>query len=96
MKCAVAFTWSDATEERRGIRRSPTVLRRSSLGTAPAVAIVLALASSTNAQVIPSTSEEMAPPWNAQRMFEPSSLPDLTDPNSREDPRVKRMQKGLR
>jgi hypothetical protein len=67
--------------------RSAPALRRCRLGIAPApaIAIVLGLASSASAQVIPSTNEEMAPPWNAQRIFEPSSLPDLTDPNSREE-----------
>jgi hypothetical protein len=51
----------------------------------PAAAIVLGLVSPANAQVIPSTNEEIAPPWNAQRIFEPSSQPNLTDPDSREE-----------
>ena len=34
---------------------------------------------------IPWTKEEMASPWNAQRIFEPSSQPDLTDRESREE-----------
>jgi hypothetical protein len=52
---------------------------------APAAAIVLGLASPANAQVIPSTNEELAAPWNVQRIFEPSSLPTLTDRDSREE-----------
>jgi hypothetical protein len=102
MRCAGAFSWSNATEQRRATSRSATVLRRSGLrlAPAPAVVIVLGLASSANAQVIPSTNEDMAPPWNAQRIFEPSSLPDLTDPNNREEippedmPVKKRQQPG--
>jgi hypothetical protein len=44
---------------------------------------VLGLVSPANAQVIPSSNEELTPPWNAQRIFEPSSRPNLTD--SREE-----------
>jgi hypothetical protein len=51
----------------------------------PAAAIVLGLVSPANAQIIPSTNEDVASPWNAQRIFEPSSRPDLTDPESREE-----------
>ena len=51
----------------------------------PAAAIVIGLASPASAQVIPSTNEEVAPPWNAQRIFEPSSLPELTDRDNREE-----------
>src|SRR6266851_10132889 len=87
MKCAFAFSWLDASEERREISRSAASLRRCGLkiAPAPAAAIVLGLVSPANAQVIPSTAEEVAPPWNAQRIFEPSSLPNLTDPDSREE-----------
>lgn len=35
--------------------------------------------------MIPSTTEDVAPPWNAQRVFEPSSLPELTRPEDSED-----------
>jgi hypothetical protein len=67
--------------------RSANPLRRCGLriAPAPAAAIMISLASPANAQVIPSGSEEVAPPWNAQRIFEPSSLPSLTDPDSREE-----------
>lgn len=102
MKGAVAISRLAATAGRRGISRSATALLRGGLGIAPAPAVVmmLGLASSANAQLIPSTNEEMAPPWNAQRIFEPSSLPDLTDPNNREEippedmPVKKRQQPG--
>jgi hypothetical protein len=87
MKCGFAFSWLDAGEERRGISRSATSLRRCGLKIAPvpAAAIVLGLVSPANAQVVPSASEEIAPPWNTQRIFEPSSRPNLTDPDSREE-----------
>ena len=52
---------------------------------APVVAILLGLGSPANAQAIPWTREEIASPWNAQRIFEPSGLTDLTDPASREE-----------
>jgi len=55
------------------------------IASAPATAILLGLGSFANAQAIPWTTEEMASPWNAQKIFEPSSLPDLTDPNNREE-----------
>src|ERR1700730_10839355 len=87
MNYAFAFSWLDATEDRRWVPRSAAALRRTGLKIAPgpAAAIVLGLVSPANAQVIPSTNEEVAPPWNAQRIFEPSSLPSLTDPDSREE-----------
>jgi hypothetical protein len=50
--------------------------------------------------MIPSASEEVAPPWNTQRIFEPSSLPDPKDSDSREEvppedmPVKKRQQPG--
>ena len=52
---------------------------------APVVAILLGLGASANAQAIPWTKEEIASPWNAQRIFEPTAPPDLSDPNSREE-----------
>src|SRR5258708_11971339 len=87
MKCAFAFSWVGATEARRGISRSATSRRRRGLkiAPAPAAATVLGLAPPANAQVIPSTNEGVAAPWNAQRIFEPSSRPKLTDPDSREE-----------
>jgi hypothetical protein len=87
MKCAFAFSWSGTSDERREISRSGATLRRSGLRITPgpAAAIVLGLVSPANAQVIPSSNEELTPPWNAQRIFEPSSRPNLTDPDSREE-----------
>jgi len=67
---------------------------------APAAAILLGLGSSANAQAIPWTNGEFASPWNAQKIFEPSSLPDRTDPDNREEippedmPVKKRQQRG--
>ncbi|MGY3608738.1 outer membrane beta-barrel protein [Bradyrhizobium sp. Leo121] len=34
--------------------------------------------------MLPWPNEEVAPPWNAQQIFEPSPLPKLTDPDTRE------------
>ncbi|MBA2401294.1 MAG: outer membrane beta-barrel protein [Bradyrhizobium sp.] len=70
------------------------------IASAPATAILLGLGSPACAQAIPWTTEEMASPWNAQKIFEPSSLPDLTDPDNREEvppedmPVKKRQQPG--
>ncbi len=76
MKCGFAFSRLDANGERRcGLKIAP----------APAAAIVLGLVSPANAQVIPTTTEQVAAPWNAQRIFEPSPPPNLTDPDSREE-----------
>jgi hypothetical protein len=82
--------------------RSVRVLDRCrfSLVPAPAFAILLGLGSSANAQAIPWTSGEFASPWNAQKIFEPSALPDRTDPETREEippedmPVKKRQQPG--
>lgn len=62
--------------------------------------LLLICASPSNAQVIPSTNELLEPPWNAQRVFEPSPLPDLTDKSEGKDipiedlPVIKRQQPG--
>ncbi|WP_299805329.1 outer membrane beta-barrel protein [Tardiphaga sp.] len=45
----------------------------------------MALASSASAQVIPSTTDIVAAPWNAQKVFEPSGLLDLTPIDSRDE-----------
>lgn len=66
----------------------------------PATALVLGFASPSNAQAIPTTPELMTSPWNAQRIFEPSSLLDMTDPDTRDEiqpedmPVRKRQQPG--
>jgi hypothetical protein len=59
---------------RRGLKIAP----------APAAAIMLGLVSPANAQVVPTTIEGVAPPWNAQQIFDPSTLPVLSDPGSGE------------
>jgi hypothetical protein len=86
MKGPSLFSWSDGTGGRRGVSRSAASLGRHRLkiSTTPAVAIVLGLISPANAQVVPSTNEEIAPPWNAQQIFYPSTLPVLADPDSSE------------
>lgn len=62
--------------------------------------LMLSVASRADAQVVPSTFELVDPPWNAQRVFEPTPLPDLTDRDNREEvppedmPVMKRQQPG--
>ena len=74
--------------------------RRFNILPASAIPILLGLGSSANAQAIPWINGEFASPWNAQKIFEPSSLPDLTDPDTREEippedmPVKKRQQPG--
>ena len=97
-----AFAWLNATEENGGQLRAAGALGRSSFVILPGsvAAILLGLGSSANAQAIPWTNGETASPWNAQRIFEPSSLPDRTDPDNREEippedmPVKKRQQPG--
>lgn len=104
MKCVVALTALNEAEthERLGKlprRRGPKIARLKAARW-PATALMLGLASPSNAQVIASTTEQIAAPWNAQRVFEPSSLPDLTDPEMRDEiqpedmPVRKRQQPG--
>ncbi|WP_213774050.1 outer membrane beta-barrel protein [Bradyrhizobium sp. dw_78] len=83
MKCAFVFSRVTAGKT---IARPAKSLRRPGLTLAPvpAAAVLLGLATPANAQVIPTTTEEVTPPWNAQRIFEPSPLPVLTDPENRE------------
>jgi hypothetical protein len=47
-------------------------------------AIVLGLASPARAQAVPTTTEATAAPWNAQRIFDPTPLPELAAPDDRE------------
>ena len=49
------------------------------------VLVLAALISPSDAQVIPLTQETVMPPWNAQQIFEPTILPQLTDPDTRDD-----------
>jgi hypothetical protein len=97
-----ALAWLNASDESGERSRSIRVPGRCRfiLLPAPAAAILLGLGSSANAQAIPWTSGEFASPWNAQKIFEPSSLPDRTDPDNREEippedmPVKKRQQPG--
>lgn len=54
----------------------------------PWTAAVVALGAATRAeaQTIPTTTLETAAPWNAQRVFEPSALPTLSDRENTEIP----------
>jgi hypothetical protein len=45
----------------------------------------MTFASTASAQVIPSTTEIIAAPWNAQKVFEPSGLLDLTPIDTRDE-----------
>jgi hypothetical protein len=49
-----------------------------------AAAVLIGLASPASAQAIPTTFDEIASPWNALEVFEPSPSRDLTDEDSRE------------
>ena len=102
MGCRSAFACLNATEgSARRLRATGALGRRSFvILPGPVAAILLGLGSSANAQAIPWTNGETASPWNAQRIFEPSSLPDRTDPDNREEippedmPVKKRQQPG--
>lgn len=87
MGCTFAFARLRTAGNRRDKSHSADRLGRRGLmiAPAPAAAILLGLGTSANAQAIPWINEEMAAPWNAQRIFEPSTLPDMTDPDSREE-----------
>lgn len=87
MGCTFAFARLRTAGKRREKSHSADRLGRRGLmiAPAPAAAILLGLGTSANAQAIPWINEEMAAPWNAQRIFEPSTLPDMTDPDSREE-----------
>src|SRR5262249_44591523 len=80
---ASAFSRANVSE---GTSGSMGAFRHYGLKFAPvSAAVVLGLASSTaKAQVIQTTTDPVAPPWNAQRIFDPSPLPTLTDPGNRE------------
>jgi hypothetical protein len=44
-----------------------------------------AWASKADAQLVPTERETLMPPWSAQQVFEPTPLPLLSDPDTRED-----------
>jgi hypothetical protein len=75
-----------AVDDSKAMRRASSLGRRGlGLATGSATAIVVAFASGANAQVIPSTTEIVAAPWNAQKVFEPSGLLDLTPIDTRDE-----------
>jgi hypothetical protein len=86
MERTTAFGWLNAIGMSGPQSRSVVAFGRCGLKIVPApvTAIVLGLGSSANAQVLPWPNEEVAPPWNAQQIFEPSPLPKLIDPDTRE------------
>lgn len=107
MKSTFALMALDDLEVRPHVAHSSTRTKRDGLKLArlkiakwPATALVLGLASPSNAQVIPSTTEVLTTPWNAQRIFEPSSLPDMNDRSTGDEvqpedmPVKKRQQPG--
>lgn len=107
MKSTVALMALSDTGKRERTMRSVARTSRGGLKLArlkiarwPATAMMLGLASPSNAQVIPSTTELLVSPWNTQRIFEPSSLPDMADRDSRDEiqledmPVRKRQQPG--
>jgi hypothetical protein len=81
--CAFALSRLDASE---GGSRRAKAPRRSGLTFAAllAAATVLGFASRAQAQAIPITTETTASPWNAQRIFDPTPLPELTAADNRE------------
>jgi len=59
--------------------------KRSGLFLASGAAMLAASVSCADAQVIATDQEMVMPPWNAQQVFEPMPLPQLADPDTRED-----------
>ena len=82
-----ALICPEAAPDRKDATRaavSPGRRRKLAIATG-STAIVLGLSSPAAAQVIPSTFEVVAAPWNAQNVFEPYILPDLTPPDARDE-----------
>jgi hypothetical protein len=104
MKSAVALIVLEEIRSRKRAAVSLSLLgsKFAGLRNVPlqATALLLGLAAPSYAQVIPSTTEQLSAPWNAQRVFESSPLPDLTDPETRNEvqpedmPVRKRQQPG--
>jgi hypothetical protein len=104
MKSAVALIVLEEIRSRKRAAVSLSLLGSKFAGLRnvplPATALLLGLAAPSYAQVIPSTTEQLSAPWNAQRVFESSPLPDLTDPETRNEvqpedmPVRKRQQPG--
>jgi hypothetical protein len=80
-----ALTCPDALLDReRSIRPTVSSGREHGIATGLA-ALALGLSSPAGAQVIPSTFEVVTAPWNAQKVFEPAMLPDLTPTDTRDE-----------
>jgi hypothetical protein len=102
MNCTIAFLFFDVVESGRAFSRSvaSTHSRYWKKASWTAFVFVFGFASPSNAQLVPLTSEPVDPPWNAQQIFDPTPLPELTDPDTREDiapedmPVMKRQQPG--
>lgn len=75
------------TERRlhRAVSAPFAVRNRTELWLAFFAAMLVAPISRSVAQVIPTTRDDVVPPWNAQQVFEPTPLPQLADPDTRED-----------
>lgn len=92
MKCSPASIDDDAIAMRSRAIRSVLALRRltrlaprPAVAILPATAILLGIASPANAQAIQNTMDPLGSPWNAQRIFEPSALPELEHRDTRDN-----------
>jgi hypothetical protein len=85
MKCTFASTGPRTIAEREEPLRLVSIARRGlRIVPWPATVIMLGITAPASAQAIPTTTEELASPWNAQRIFEPSALPELDNRDNRE------------
>lgn len=80
-----AYSVLTAIELRRRPRRSDGHGFDRRLVSWSMVIVIIGLSSPSYAQVIPNNFEQTAPPWNAQRVFEPTPLPDLSDADGGEE-----------
>lgn len=67
------------------LHHASVIRARFQTGVPLTVPLLICLASPAQAQVVPLAFTPVAPPWNAQRLFEPTPLPDLLDRDARED-----------
>ena len=85
MKCSPAWMEDDASGMRQPARRTVLAIRRlACFAPAPATAILLGLSSPANAQAIQNNMDPLGAPFNAQRIFEPSALPELDHRDTRD------------
>lgn len=102
MKCTIAFFAIEIVDGGRVLSRSVTSTYCHCRKTASwaAAVFIFGCVSQSHAQLVPLTSEPVDPPWNAQQIFDPTPLPELSDPDTREDiapedmPVMKRQQPG--